>query len=67
MTIIGTNHFVDRKAANKYYTQYGHTVTDVAVMIECKQIVLGKPKITKGQKLLIVDGGTRYAIQEGGI
>lgn len=66
MTRWGTSHFVSRSAAERYYKPYGYE--DVAEAVTRKlaegEIHIGKPALKPGQKLVTVDDGTRYAIEE---
>ena len=64
-TRIGTSHFVDRQAAERYYGVYGDVGIDVTNKILAGEIKLGKPPVKPGQRLEIIDNGTRYAIVEG--
>ena len=71
MTITtGTAHFVNLTKACDYYRGQGcDDLTPAALelyvkgMIEDGEIHLGKPEINPGQRLLLIDGGTRYAIE----
>ncbi len=65
--IIGTSHFVSFKAACKYYSaQEGWD--GIYRLVKSKEaeglIKIGAPLIKQGQRLKIVDNGTRYAIEE---
>jgi hypothetical protein len=62
---IGTSYFVDRQAAERYYGSYGNVGIDVTNKILAGEIKLGKPPVKPGQRLEIIDNGTRYAIVEG--
>lgn len=61
---IGTSYFVSFKTAVMYYRPYGDGPRDVQRKLDEELIHLGKPEIKAGQKLLVIDGGTRYAIEE---
>lgn len=64
--IVGTPYFVSRDAAIKYYRGYGFDNVGAAVerKIQEKEIYIGKPPTKSGDSLLLVDDGTRYAIDE---
>lgn len=66
MTTWGTSYFVSRSAAERYYKPYGYV--DVVEAVTRKlaegEIHIGKPELKPGQKLVTVDDGTRYAIEE---
>jgi hypothetical protein len=64
MTITGTSHFVSRQAAYKYYEPYGYAIYDVDEKVHAKEIHIGKPALKPGQRLVVIDEGTRYAIEE---
>lgn len=66
---VGTSYFVSMKAAVEYYMPYeGNDWNDALTAVEHKlaqgDIHIGKPPLQPGDKLLIIDEGTRYAIQE---
>jgi len=63
VVITGTDYFVDRKSANSYYAEQGYSRSDVTNKITNKEIHIGKPPLKKGERLLIVDNGRRYAIE----
>jgi hypothetical protein len=61
---IGTNHFATKKAALKYYQQQCDglaTMSDIEDMIRANEIVIGKPKVNKGESLRLNDE-KRYLI-----
>lgn len=60
--IIGTAHFVDKAAADKYYS-YGYSPSDVSEKIKNGEIFIGAPKINPGQKLGVYSGEGRYFIE----
>lgn len=62
--IIGTSHFVSFESAVRYYKDYPYRSIRAAVMrkIYDGEISLGKPKLKKGERLSLIDGGLRYAI-----
>lgn len=66
----GTSYFVSFNAAVRYYRPYEpgadlatsqHQVTH---KVAAGEIHIGKPPIKPGQKLTIIDDGTRYAITD---
>lgn len=66
--IIGTSHFPTLHCAIRYYMPYEGSYKETKPVVERKldegQIHLGKPAIKPGQKLILIDEGTRYAIIE---
>lgn len=64
MTTIGTAYFVSPLAALRYYREYGATAGLVATMIRDGTIHIGRPPTRPGDRLSIIDDGTRYAITE---
>jgi hypothetical protein len=69
MTRIGTSYFVSDLAAVEYYRAYenGNTIRaaiSVGRKLESGQIHIGKPELKPGQKLSLIDNGTRYMIEE---
>lgn len=62
--ITGTSHFVSFTAACEYYADYGYDAADVQKKIDAGEIFIGLPPRRDGQKLSIIDNGTRYAIEE---
>ena len=65
---IGTSHFVSFKSACKYYAVQEGRRDGMAELVRSKKaeglIKIGAPLIKQGQRLKIVDNGTRYAIEE---
>jgi hypothetical protein len=61
--MIGTCYFVSHFAAYKYYRAYGCTKEEVRRKIQDREIVIGFPPVKQGENIVIVDNGTRYAIQ----
>jgi hypothetical protein len=63
----GTSHFVSKRAAVKYYKPYeDNPLEAVEYKIETGEITIGKPpahSLGVGESLVIIDDGTRYAIQ----
>jgi hypothetical protein len=68
--VHGTAHFVNYRAALEYYLPYNggdgiETKRDVDRKIRKREIYIGKPRdIPAGAKLIVIDGGTRYGIEE---
>lgn len=67
----GTSHFVNFTKACDYYRDQGNdelTPTELEKLVRGKieegEISLGKPDVPVGGKLLLIDNGTRYAIEE---
>lgn len=61
----GTCYFVSREAAIKYYREYEHDpARAVAIKLSEGSIQIGKPILRAGQTLVIIDDGTRYAVEE---
>jgi hypothetical protein len=62
----GTAHFVSIDKAAQYYRDYDHNDGYATVRRKLKEqsIHIGKPELKPGQKLHIIDNGTRYAIEE---
>jgi hypothetical protein len=63
MHIIGTAHFVSRKAAERYYRDYGYGPAEVDLKIAEGEISLGKPEVKPFEELFVREG--RYHIQVG--
>ena len=61
----GTSHFVSRDAAIRYYQPYEYPITAEAVddKLARGEIHIGKPDLKPGERLTLIDGGTRYAIE----
>lgn len=65
----GTSHFVGFTKACDYYRDYVPDYTPaelesyVRAKIACGEIELGKPDVPVGARLLLIDNGTRYAIE----
>jgi hypothetical protein len=62
--MIGTSYFVSRLKAYEYYKAYGCTVQNVDTKIAEGEIHIGQPPLKAGENLVIIDNGTRYAIQQ---
>jgi hypothetical protein len=73
MTIIGTSHFVNVTKACDYYKTYvgidwqftpAELEKHVRGMLDEGEIHLGKPDVPVGARLVVIDNGCRYAIEE---
>lgn len=71
MTITGTSNFVSFTKACDYYRNQGNedlSPADLELLVLAKkgdgEITIGKPDVQPGQRLLVIDDGTRYAIEE---
>lgn len=66
MTRTGTSYFVSEKAAIRYYRPYGYrnAAETVRRKLAEGEIHIGKPQLKAGERLVIVDNGTRYAIEQ---
>ena len=69
-TRYGTSHFVSFTKACDYYKGQGFDeLTPAALEREIRakiadgEITIGKPDLEPGDRLLLVDDGTRYAIE----
>lgn len=63
MTFTGTSHFVSRGAAVRYYAAYERNPRQ-AVKIKLREglIHIGRPPLKPGERLGVIDDGTRYQI-----
>jgi len=63
---VGTSYFVSKTKAIRYYRDYEGEQAKRAVerKIEAGEIHIGKPDLKPGQRLSIIDSGTRYAIED---
>jgi hypothetical protein len=63
---IGTHHFVNRGAAVRYFLDYEDSMNRACRAVERKlrdgSIKLGRPETQPGERLVLVDNATRYAI-----
>lgn len=68
MTIWGTCHFVSKAKAAQYYREYCADLSTARAMVAGKiaqgEIKIGKPNVMPGDRLIVVDSGTRYAVEE---
>ncbi len=62
-TIIGTEYFVSKRLAKKYY---GMTSTDINQKIKEGAIIIGTPPTKQGERLILLDDGTRWGICKKG-
>lgn len=63
MTRFGTSYFVSHAAAVSYYAEQHEPASAVDRKIAAGEIHIGKPPLAEGQRLLIIDGGRRYAVE----
>lgn len=67
--IVGTDHFVSRIAARSYYYNQIPDLTRsqciklIEEKLELEEIFIGRPVVRPGERLRIIDDGTRYAIE----
>lgn len=71
MLIHGTAHFVGFTKACDYYRDQGNdelTPADLERLVRSKiddgEIYLGKPDVPVGSKLILLDEGTRYGLEQ---
>lgn len=64
MTITGTCYFITKSKAVKYYALQGETLEDVERKLHEGIIFTGKPPLKPNQRLILIDHGLRYGIQE---
>ena len=65
MTIVGTSYFVSIDRAAMYYRDY-HFKDGFATVrrkLNDGEIHIGKPPLKEGERLIVIDNGTRYAIE----
>lgn len=62
--IIGTNHFVSLSAAVGYYREMGFTLADVLQKGKEGEIRIGKPVVAPYERLVTIDNGRRYAVED---
>jgi hypothetical protein len=63
MTTFGTAHFVSKRAAIRYYRDYGLTPSDIDTKLSAGEIFIGKPEAKPLETLFVREG--RYHIQVG--
>lgn len=61
---IGTSYFVSKSAALRYYAYEGATESSIERKLAEGLIHIGKPPLKPGERLLVIDDGTRYAIDD---
>ena len=61
--VIGTNHFRSLEDAIRYYQEYGISEEDVKQKLLDCEIHICQPSINPGDTLVLIDNGTRWAIQ----
>lgn len=59
----GTHHFINEDAAVRYYKPYGFDRQDVQRKAVEGEIAYGKPTVRPGERIVLIDGNTRYAIE----
>jgi hypothetical protein len=62
--LIGTSYFPSRKAAKQYYVYEQATYPDIDRKIAEGLIHIGLPPCQRGQRIVLIDNGTRYAVEE---
>lgn len=68
-TTTGTNCFISFSRACQYYATQEDDLSleDLAALVKAKEaegaIQIGKPKLQKGQRLVLLDNGTRYGVE----
>jgi hypothetical protein len=60
----GTSHFLSCDAAVRYFAYEDATLADIERKIAEGLIAIGPPPTQPGQRLTLIDRGTRYAIEE---
>lgn len=64
--LTGTNYFVSRDAAIRYYADYGISGFGADRKLMIGEIFIGKPPNLKpGESLVLMDEGQRYGIDDG--
>lgn len=63
---IGTSYFLSFLSALRYYKPYGFDESDIQGKLAAGEIHIGKPPTGQGQKLVMIDRATRWAIEESG-
>lgn len=63
--MIGTSYFVSVAEALRYYRPYGFGMEAVQRKLADGEIHVGKPPFDPGsQKLVIIDDGSRYGVED---
>lgn len=61
----GTSYFRSRRAAEAYYGQtHGDPKETVTTKLAEREIHIGRPPLKPGERLVIMDGGTRWGITD---
>ena len=63
--VFGTAYFVSIVAARRYYRDYGFNGEDVARKVSECEIYIGQPDLKAGEKLVLLDNGLRYGVDDG--
>lgn len=68
---VGTSHFVNFTKACDYYRGQGNDELSPSELerlvrgkIDGGEISLGQPELKPGQRLVLIDNGTRYAVED---
>lgn len=61
---VGTSYFVSKAAAVRYYAYEGATEATIERKLAEGLIHIGKPPLQNGQRLTVIDDGTRYAVED---
>jgi hypothetical protein len=61
--LYGTAYFTSHEAAIRYYRPYGYDAASVARKLAEGDIHVGKPSLSLGDRLVIIDDGARYGIE----
>jgi hypothetical protein len=66
MAMIGTAYFPTLAHAARYYHPYGYANVRETVLrkVHEGEIHIGAPQLKPGQRLILIDDGNRYAIEE---
>lgn len=59
----GTSYFVDKRSAIRYFAYENATSADIDRKLAEGLIHLGPPPLKPGERLSVIDNGTRYAIK----
>lgn len=65
MLYVGTSYFPSLETAIRYYRDYSEDRQSVTRKLELGEIHIGQPPRKLGDKLLLIDAGTRWAIMKG--
>jgi len=61
MSIIGTNYFVSKNAAIRYWSHWEDAEDIVEHKLSIGELFIGEPPLKPGERLVVIDSG-RYAI-----